>query len=221
MRPDEPGRRFVDRVELKRIYSAGIQDDGHGFAFVDPAELAASGFAATYWARDLKPGVRFISIDTVSDGGVVEQSSNGNIDDPQFELARARARPAADATASSSSSSATTRSAASARARPDEAAQPCSGSYDANGSYSSPDEHGHDANPGCDLDPRSSQPVHLGDDLRTLLSEHPNVLAYVAGPHAREQGARLRQPRRAAPRAATGGRSTRRPAPPTGRSRAA
>ncbi len=38
---------------------------------------------------------------------------------------------------------------------PDEAAQPCS----------SPDEHGHDRNPGCDLDPRASTPVHLGEDL--------------------------------------------------------
>ena len=64
---------------------------------------------------------------------------------------------------------------------PDEAAQPCSGSYDSGGTYSSPDEHGHDANPGCDLDPRDSRPVHEGDELRALLSEHSNVIAYVAG----------------------------------------
>lgn len=83
VRPDD-ARRFVDRVELKRIYSEGIQRDGHGFGFVDGAELAASGFAATYWARDLKPGIRFISLDTVSEGGVVEQSATGNIDDPQW-----------------------------------------------------------------------------------------------------------------------------------------
>jgi 3',5'-cyclic AMP phosphodiesterase CpdA len=180
VRPDEPGRRFVDRVEMKRIYSAGIQEDNHGFDFIDPAELAASGFAATYWARDLKPGVRFISIDTVSDGGVVEQSSSGNIDDPQYRwLQRELDQAEADGKLVVVFGHHPIRSLSSST--PDEAAQPCAGSYDANGTYSSPDEHGHDANPGCDLDPRSSQPVHQGDDLRMLLSEHPNVLAYVAG----------------------------------------
>jgi hypothetical protein len=64
---------------------------------------------------------------------------------------------------------------------PDEAAQPCGGRYDSNGTYSSPDEHGHDANPGCDLDPRLSSPLHDGDDLRALLDAHPGVIAYVAG----------------------------------------
>ena len=170
VRPDEPGRRFVDRVELKRIYSAGIQEDGHGFDYIDPAELTASGQAATYWARDLKPGIRFISIDTVSDGGVVEQSSNGNIDDPQFQWLAAELDQAETEgklvvvfghhPIRSLSSSV-----------PDEAAQPCT----------SPDEHGHDTNPGCDLDPRPSTPIHQGEDLRALLSAHPNVLAYVAG----------------------------------------
>jgi RTX calcium-binding nonapeptide repeat (4 copies)/Calcineurin-like phosphoesterase len=180
VRPDEPGRRFVDRVELKRIYSAGIQPDDHGFAFVDPAELQASGFSATYWARDLKPGIRFISIDTVSDGGVVEQSSSGNIDDPQWrwlqgELERARVAGKLIVVFGHHP----IRSLISAV--PDEAAQPCAGSYDESGGYSSPDEHGHDQNPGCDLDPRPSAPVHGGEDLRTLLSANPNVIAYVAG----------------------------------------
>jgi hypothetical protein len=64
---------------------------------------------------------------------------------------------------------------------PDEAAQPCAGRYDASGNYSAPDDHGHDHNPGCDLDPRLSAPVHLGDDLRALFNSHPNVIAYVAG----------------------------------------
>jgi 3',5'-cyclic AMP phosphodiesterase CpdA len=179
VRPDE-GRRHVDRVELKRIYSSGIQADGHGFGFVDPAELAASGFSATYWSRELKPGMRFISIDTVSEGGIVEESSNGNIDDPQWrwlerELERAESRgeltivfghhPIRSLNADP----------------PDEAAQHCSGTYNAAGQYSSPDRHGHDANPGCDLDPRSSQPIHQGADLRSLLSDHRNVIAYVAG----------------------------------------
>jgi hemolysin type calcium-binding protein len=180
VRPDEPGRRFVDRVELKRIYSTGIQEDGHGFDFIDPAELTASGFAATYWSRDLKPGIRFISIDTVSDGGVVQESSEGNIDDPQWQwLQRELARAEADGKLTVVFGHHPIRSLVSHV--PDEAAQPCSGHYDANGSYSSPDSHGHDANPGCDLDPRNSSPVHEGEDLRALLSEHHNVIAYVAG----------------------------------------
>lgn len=180
VRPDGPGRHFLDRVQLKRVYSSGTQADGHGFGYVDPAELAASGFSATYWARDLKPGIRFISIDTVSEGGVVQESADGNIDDPQFrwlerELDRAKAEgklviafahhPIRSLTADP----------------PDEAAQHCSGTYDANGQYSNPNEFGHDANPGCDLDPRSSSPIHQGDDLRALFDSHPNVIAYVAG----------------------------------------
>jgi metallophosphoesterase (TIGR03767 family) len=180
VRPDGPGRHFLDRVQLKRVYSSGTQADGHGFGYVDPAELAASGFSATYWARDLKPGIRFISIDTVSEGGVVQESADGNIDDPQFrwlerELDRAGAQgklviafahhPIRSLTADP----------------PDEAAQHCSGTYDANGQYSNPNEYGHDANPGCDLDPRSSSPIHQGDDLRALFDSHPNVIAYVAG----------------------------------------
>jgi len=180
VRPDDAGRRFVDRVELKRIYSFGVQEDGHGFDFIDPAELSASGFSATYWSRELKPGIRFISIDTVSDGGVVEVSSSGNIDDPQWrwlerELDRAESRgelviafghhPIRSLTSDV----------------PDELAQPCSGSYNAAGEYSNEDRHGHDANPGCDLDPRPSSPIHQGDDLRALLSAHGNVIAYVAG----------------------------------------
>ena len=180
VRPDEPGRRFVDRVELKRIYSSGIQGDDHGFAYTDPAELEASGFAATYWGHDLKPGIRFVSIDTVSEGGVVNETDRGNIDNAQWgwlerELDEAEAggklvvvfghHPIRSLTSNV----------------PDETAQPCTGHYDASGTYSNPDEHGHDVNPGCDLDPRDSSPVHMGADLQTLLSRHPNVVAYVAG----------------------------------------
>ena len=180
VRPDEPGRRFVDRVELKKIFSTGIQDDGHGFDFIDPAELTASGFSATYWTRDLKPGIRFVSIDTVSDGGVVQESSEGNIDDPQWQWLQGELdRAEADGKLVVVFGHHPIRSLVSHV--PDEAAQPCSGQYDANGTYSSPDAHGHDANPGCDLDPRDSSPVHEGEDLRTLLSGHRNVIAYVAG----------------------------------------
>ena len=54
---------------------------------------------------------------------------------------------------------------------PDELAPPCLIA----------DPHGHDLNPGCDLDPRSSSPIHLGADLEALLHQHPSVIAWVAG----------------------------------------
>jgi len=179
VRPDD-GRHFLDRVQLKQLYSAGIQGDGHGFGYVDPAELQASGFAATYWAHDLKPGIRFISIDTVSEGGVVQESAEGNIDDPQFQwLTRELNRAEADGKLVIAFAHHPIRSLTADP--PDEFAQHCSGHYDASGHYSNPNEYGHDENPGCDLDPRNSSPVHQGDDLRELFDSHPNVLAYVTG----------------------------------------
>ena len=44
-----------------------------------------------------------------------------------------------------------------------------------------PDSHGHDINPGCDLDPRNSSPIHLQADAVNLLHEFPNAIAWVAG----------------------------------------
>jgi uncharacterized repeat protein (TIGR01451 family) len=123
--------------------------------------------------------VSFISIDTNSEGGVTPVSASGNIDDPQFqwlegELQAASQRnelivifghhPVRSLNADV----------------PDEAAPPCTVN----------DSHGHDINPGCDLDPRSSEPVHLGEDpqpgdpresLVELLDRFPNVVAYVPG----------------------------------------
>src|SRR3712207_9117447 len=36
-----------------------------------------------------------------------------------------------------------------------------------------PDGHGHDVNPGCDADPRTSTPIHQGDEFVDLLASHP------------------------------------------------
>lgn len=180
--PPDSQRRFVNSVELKRIYETGTQADGHGFRFVDPGENSASGFAASYYAWDPKPGVRFISLDTVANGGSAKDSFEGNIDDPQFrwltrELDTAQAQRKLivvfghHAVRSIRSST------------PDEAAGSCGGRYTSEGgSYTgTTDEHGHDPNPGCDLDPRDSRPLHLGADLARLLSAHDNVLAYFGG----------------------------------------
>ncbi|MFN2616320.1 MAG: hypothetical protein ABR581_04255 [Thermoleophilaceae bacterium] len=168
--PPDVQRQFVDRIQLKQIYEGGIQANGHGFKLVDPAEQSASHGVATYYAWDPKPGLRFINIDTVSEGGVAGDSSSGNIDDPQWQWLQRQIvdaeragklivvighHPIRSLTAHV----------------PDEEASPCSAN----------DAHGHDENPGCDRDPRNSQPLHVGADLVQLLSSHHRVVAYVAG----------------------------------------
>ncbi|MGI8945675.1 MAG: hypothetical protein ACR2GL_05480 [Thermoleophilaceae bacterium] len=180
--PPDENRRFVDRVEAKRVYAQGIQPDAHGFGFVDPAQNAASGFAASYYAWDPKPRLRFISLDTVAEGGAAVGSPQGNLDDPQFrwlqdELARARAERKIVVVFGHHGTRALR------SGTPDEAATPCRGGYTGQfGPYTGPrDRHGHDRDPGCDLDPRASSPIHLGDELAGLLSANENVVAYVTG----------------------------------------
>jgi metallophosphoesterase (TIGR03767 family) len=169
VRPDA-NRRHVDKAQLKAVYRAGSQADGHGFGLVEAAQNSASNGAASYYAWDPKPGVRFISIDTVSEGGVIAASAEGNLDDPQYrwltnEINTAEAankvvvvfghHPIRSLTANVS----------------DETAGACTTN----------DSHGHDVRPGCDRDPRSSLPIHLGGELASLLSARRHVVAYVTG----------------------------------------
>jgi metallophosphoesterase (TIGR03767 family) len=175
--PPDPQRQFVDKAQIKQIYGESAEgDDDHGFAFVDQAENQASAGAASYyaWNPPEAPGFRFISVDTNSEGGVVEQSSSGNIDDPQYDWLRRELDAALAANkyvvifGHHPVRSLTTEV-------PDEAAAPCTAN----------DEHGHDVNPGCDLDPRSSTPIHLGDSgsesFVSLIDGYQNVLTYVPG----------------------------------------
>ena len=207
--PPDPRRQFVSKPQIKQIYGAtdeGAGDDDHGFAYVDPAEDAASGGSASYYAWDPEqtPGIRFISIDTNSEGGQTAESfvpgqpstpgsSNGNIDDPQFqwlkrELAAAQARDQLVVIFGHHP----VRS-MNTQIR-DEQATPCTGTDDG---------HGHDVNPGCDLDERPSDDdpatpgvgcLHNGTDEQNticpdaqhesfveLIDQFPNVVAYVPG----------------------------------------
>ena len=165
--PGDPARRYVTKQENKQLHEDGGKPGAHGYEHVDPAEDAASNGAASYYSFSPKPGLRIISIDTVSEGGTIGDSSNGNVDDPQFqwlsgELAEAEAAGelviAMGHHPIRSLSSVT----------PDEAAPQCLGV---------PNE----PNPGCDPDPRISTPLHGGNKLRDLFLAHPHVIAYVSG----------------------------------------
>lgn len=166
--PRDPGRGSLSYPELRKLYGSGRQADAHGFAYVDPAEAAASAGAASYYSFSPRPGVRLISINTVSEGGIAGPSAEGNLDDPQFQWLRReleRARGAGEvAVVFGHHPIASLNSTV-----PDEAAPACG---------SGPDR---DPNAGCDLDPRDSRPIHGGKDVAALLTASPAVVAYVAG----------------------------------------
>jgi metallophosphoesterase (TIGR03767 family) len=173
--PGDPQRRFVSKPQYKNVFRSGSQADGHGFDLIDPAQEAASKGAAGYYSWSPTPGVRFVALDTVAEAGTIltptgASTSDGNIDDPQFKWLRAQleAATAADELVVLFSHHAPESLLADA---PDELAPPCLLG----------DAHGHDLNPGCDLDPRSSQPIHLEADAVNLLHEFPNAIAWVAG----------------------------------------
>jgi uncharacterized repeat protein (TIGR01451 family) len=194
--PPDPRRRFVSKQQIKAIFGATNQDNHHGFSFVDPQQNQASDGSASYyaWNPPQTPGVRFISIDTNSEGGILGPfgpqptgSSNGNLDHPQFQWLQGQLNKAENQgklivifghhPVRSMDS-----------VVPDEATGECTGVDHTHG-----DNPEHDTNPGCDPDPRNSEPLHFGNpeqadefgsDAKTfteLLAEHANVIAYVAG----------------------------------------
>ncbi len=190
--PPDPDRRLVSPVEYKELHAGA--DQSHGFDYVNPEQDAASDGSASYYAFT-RNGVRFIGLDTIALGG----GANGNLDDPQYQWLQQEL----DRNSSTSYNAkgklihdddpdrlivvyghhtiATMNN-----PTPDEAAGPCS----------VPPE------PGCDIDPRDSQPIHLGrtgpEDVRSLLLDYPNVVAAVTGhthhndivPHKRKNAKR-------------------------------
>ncbi len=173
--PGDPNRRFVSKKQYKDVFKAGKQADGHGFDLIDAAQETASKGAAGYYAWSPTPGMRFIALDTVAEAGTIltpsgASTSDGNIDNPQFKWLRGQlqAATAADQLVVLFSHHAPESLVADV---PDELAPPCTVN----------DSHGHDVNPGCDLDPRFSFPIHLEADLVALLHEFPNAIAWVAG----------------------------------------
>ena len=183
--PPDPQRQYVSKKQYVDIFKAGEQADGHGFDYIDNAVEQASNGAAGYYAWSPVPGFRFIALDTVSEAGVIGPSADGNIDDPQFQWLQGQLEAAtqADQLVVLFSHHAIPSLTANV---PDEDAPPCT----------TDDPHGHDVNPGCDLDPRDSAPIHLGADMESLLFQYPHVIAWVAGhshenaiePHANPAG---------------------------------
>ncbi|HYF27158.1 MAG TPA: hypothetical protein VD931_15550, partial [Baekduia sp.] len=162
--PPDRARAFASRPRYMELHRTGRQADAHGFGHVDPAEAKASNGWATYYAFSPRPGLRFISINTVGEGSNLP-GSEGNLDDPQFrwlarELRRADERgELAVVFGHHPIRSLLNRD-------PDEDARPCADPT---------------SGPGCDGDPRSSRPIRLGPDLQRLLLEHRSAIAYVAG----------------------------------------
>jgi metallophosphoesterase (TIGR03767 family) len=169
--PRDANRRYVDKREYKQVFRTQVQPDGHGFAYVDPAEQQASAGAAGYYSFAPRTGLRYIALDTVAEGGVVGRTDNGNLDDGQFrwlerELAAAQRRNEVVVVFGHHGIGSLVANV------PDELAPPCASAE-------------RDPNPGCDRDPRPSTPVHLGPDVEALLLRFPNVVALVAG-HSHE-----------------------------------
>jgi len=153
--PGDPKRQFVSKKQYKDVFRNGSQADGHGFDYIDPAQETASKGAAGYYSWSPEPGMRLIALDTVAEAGTIvtptgKFTADGNIDDPQFKWLKGQlqAATAADELVVLFSHHAPESLTADAA---DELAPPCLIA----------DAHGHDLNPGCDLDPRSSQPIHL------------------------------------------------------------
>ena len=81
--PPDPDRRLISKKQFMDVWKGGGDADGHGFGFVDPAEAAASNGSAGYYSF-VKEGVRYITLDTHSEGGLILTSDKGNLDTPQF-----------------------------------------------------------------------------------------------------------------------------------------
>jgi 3',5'-cyclic AMP phosphodiesterase CpdA len=165
--PPDPRRRLVSRKTFKKIFTSGKDPNGHGFGLVPAAEEKASDGSAGYYSFSPRPGLRFITLETNSDGGLVLVSSSGNLDNPQFEwleaeLKRSERRNEVVVIFGHHAITSLTANV------PDENAPPC-----------------RSVDPvrvaGCDADPRTSTPIKLRDDVIALLHKNPNTVAWVAG----------------------------------------
>ena len=204
--PPDPNRQYVSKAQYKDVFEGGTQADGHGFGLVDPAEEQASGGAAGYYAWSPLPGLPLHRARHGLGGRRDRAVGRRQHRRPAVSVARGparggdRRRPARRAVQPPRDPEPDRR-----RPRRDGAAL-----------RRATDAHGHDANPGCDLDPRE-----LGADPPRR--RHGDAAAPVPardrlgrGPLARQRDRAARQSGRAAGSGASGS-----PPRPTGRSRPA
>jgi metallophosphoesterase (TIGR03767 family) len=159
----DPDRRIIGKAEYRDLMADGARA-AHGFARTPRAELQASNGTASYYAFSPREGLRFISLDSVAEGG----GDNGNLDDPQYQWLRRQLK--------------------SARKRKQLVVVYAHHTLETLDNPRSDEDAGACApadEPGCDADPRTSTPLHLGTtgtaSLRELLASNRNVIAYVAG----------------------------------------
>ena len=156
----DPDRRIISKREYRVEVGTSRR---HGFGYTPPAELKRSRGTASYYAFTPRKGLRFISLDTVAEGG----GQSGNLDHPQYRWLAGELREAKRRDQLVVAFGHHTLESMSNR-RADERAGACEPA----------DE------PGCDRDPRRSTPVHNGfgkRSVRTLFAGTPNLIAYVAG----------------------------------------
>lgn len=165
--PPDPDRRLISKKEHMNLYRSTGKNNGHGFGFVEKAERNASNGYASYYSFSPRAGVRYISLDTSSEGGTVLISDKGNLDDPQFKWLEAQLKKA---TRNNEIAIVFSHHAAGSMTADviDEKAPSCA-SVDPS------------VVPGCDGDPRDSAPIHLGTDVNDLLHKYPVAVAWVAG----------------------------------------
>ena len=157
----DPDRRVISKREYRSIVG---NSKTHGFGHTPKAQLRKSKGTASYYAFSPKKGFRFISLDTVAEGG----GQSGNIDDPQYRWLKGELRAArrkSELVIAFGHHTLQTMD----NKRADEGAGKCDPA----------DE------PGCDRDPRKSTPIHRGlagkQTIRALFAANPNVISYVSG----------------------------------------
>src|SRR5215217_6382770 len=157
----DPDRRIVSKREYRALVGNSKR---HGFGYTPKAQLRKSAGTASYYAFSPEKGFRFISLDTVAEGG----GQSGNVDHPQYRWLRGELRTARHENEIVIAFGHHTLGTMT-NTRTDERAGRCAPA----------DE------PGCDRDPRKSTPLHRGLDgkqsIRALLAGTPNVVAYVSG----------------------------------------
>jgi metallophosphoesterase (TIGR03767 family) len=157
----DPDRRIISKREYRALVGNSKR---HGFGYTPKAQLRKSAGTASYYAFSPKRGFRFISLDTVAEGG----GQSGNVDDPQYRWLRGELRAAHRKNVIVIAFGHHTLGTMT-NTRTDERAGKCAPA----------DE------PGCDRDPRKSTPLHRGlagkQSIRALLAGTPNVVAYVSG----------------------------------------